>query len=269
MGTVAADGSRGRVAGRGLGVGRLRELVTHLAGREIAALHRFTLLGWAWPLVRQLAQLGVLVVVFSRVIHLGVPHFVPFVFSGLIAWNWFSAGVANGTSSLLDRRHLVFQPGFPTLALPLVAVAVPLVDLLLALPVLAAMMVVDGDLHWSILFMPVLVVIQLSLMAGIAWVTAAATVYFRDVRQIVLVGVTMLFYFTPVFYDLSSLSPHYQSLLRLNPLTTIVDGYHAIVLGGRLPPAGWLAAVALLSVVLAALGLVFYRRVSAGLVDEL
>jgi lipopolysaccharide transport system permease protein len=208
-------------------------------------------------------------VVFSRVIHLGIHHFVPFVFSGLIAWNWFSTGVANGTSSLLDRRHLVFQPRFPTLALPLVAVTVPLVDLLLALPVLLGMMLVDSDLHWTILFMPVLVGIQLTLMAGIAWITAAATVYFRDVRHIVLVGVTMLFYFTPVFYDLHRLSPHYRSLLRLNPLTTLVDGYHAIVLGGRLPPAGWLGGVALLSVLTAAVGLWFFKRVSGGFVDEL
>lgn len=265
MGTIAAYARRGR----GLELGRLRELVAHLAAREVSSLHRFTLLGWAWPLVRQLAQLGVLVVAFSHVLHLGVPHYAPFVFSGLIAWNWFSTGVVNGTSSLLDRRHLVFQPRFPLIALPLVAVAVPLIDLLLALPVLAVMVVASTGLHWSILFLPVLVAIQLTLMTGIAWLTAAATVYFRDVRHIVMVGVTMLFYFTPVFYDLARLPRHYRTLLHLNPMTTIVDGYHSIVLGGRLPAAGWLGAVTLLSVVVAAAGMAFFTRVSPGFVDEL
>jgi lipopolysaccharide transport system permease protein len=265
MGSIAADARRGR----GAELGRLRELVAHLAAREVASLHRFTLLGWAWPLVRQLAQLGVLVVAFSHVLHLGVPHYAPFVFSGLIAWNWFSSGVVNGTSSLLDRRHLVFQPGFPLIALPLVAVAVPFIDLLLALPVLVVMVVGTTGLHWSILFLPVLVAIQLTLMAGIAWLTAAATVYFRDVRHIVGVGVTMLFYFTPVFYDLERLPQHWQSLLRLNPMTTIVDGYHSIVLGGRLPAAGWLALVTLLSVLVASAGAFFFTRVSPDFVDEL
>jgi lipopolysaccharide transport system permease protein len=265
MGTIAAYARRGR----GSELGRLRELVAHLAAREVASLHRFTLLGWAWPLVRQLAQLGVLVVAFSHVLHLGVQHYAPFVFSGLIAWNWFSTGVVNGTSSLLDRRHLVFQPRFPLIALPLVAVAVPLIDLLLALPVLAVMVVASTGLHWSILFLPVLVAIQLTLMAGIAWLTAAATVYFRDVRHIVIVGVTMLFYFTPVFYDLARLPGRYQSLLRINPVTTIVDAYHSIVLGGRLPPAAWLAAVTLLSVLVAGAGAAFFTRVSPGFVDEL
>ena len=243
--------------------------MAHLAAREVASLHRFTLLGWAWPLVRQLAQLGVLVIAFSHVLNLGVPHYAPFVFSGLIAWNWFSTGLINGTSSLLDGRHLVFQPRFPMIALPLVAVSVPLIDLLLALPVLVIMVVASTGLHWTILFLPVLVAIQLTLMAGIAWLTAAATVYFRDVRHIVGVGVTMLFYFTPVFYDLARLPPHFRSLLRINPMTTIVDGYHSIVLGGRLPAAGWLAVVTLLSVMLAAAGAALFNRVSPGFVDEL
>jgi lipopolysaccharide transport system permease protein len=265
MGSIVADARRGR----GAELGRLRELVAHLAAREVASLHRFTLFGWAWPLIRQLAQLAVLVVAFSHVLHLGVPHYAPFVFSGLIAWNWFSSGVVNGTSSLLDRRHLVFQPRFPLIALPLVAVAVPLIDLLLALPVLVVMVVATTGLHWSILFLPVLVAIQLTLMAGIAWLTAAATVYFRDVRHIVGVGVTMLFYFTPVFYDLARLPHRYQSLLRINPITTIVDGYHSIVLGGRLPAAGWLAGATLLSVLVAVAGAAFFTRVGPGFVDEL
>ena len=79
----------------------------------------------------------------------------------------------------------------------------------------------------------------------------------------------MLFYFTPVFYDLARLPHHYQSLLRLNPMTTIVDAYHSIVLGGRLPAAGWLGAVTLLSVVVAAAGMALFTRVSPGFVDEL
>lgn len=265
MGSVAADVRRGRAAE----LGRLRELVAHLAAREVASLHRFTLLGWTWPLVRQLAQLVVLVVAFSHVLHLGVPHYAPFVFSGLIAWNWFSSGVINGTSSLLDSRHLVFQPRFPVLALPLVAVTVPLIDLLLALPVLVVMLVVDTGVHWSLLFLPVLVAVQLTLMAGLAWFTAAATIYFRDIRHITTVAVTMLFYFTPVFYDLSRLPGRFHHLLRINPMTTIVDGYHSIVLSGRLPAAGWLAVVTLFSVAVAAAGLAFFVRVSPGFVDEL
>ena len=94
-------------------------------------MHRFTLLGWAWPVVRQLAQLAVLVFVFSTILDLGIDNFPVFVFSGLIAWSWFAGGVQQATASLIANRHLVFQSRFPVAVLPIVAVAVPFIDVLL------------------------------------------------------------------------------------------------------------------------------------------
>jgi ABC-type polysaccharide/polyol phosphate export permease len=118
MGSIAADARQGRGGSSG-GCGSLWPILPRARWRRCIASRCF---GWAWPLIRQLAQLAVLVVAFSHVLHLGEPHYAAFVFSGLIAWNWFSAGVVNGTSSLLDRRHLVLQPRLPLIALPLVAV---------------------------------------------------------------------------------------------------------------------------------------------------
>ena len=116
--------------------GQFFDVVTHLAHRQVASMHRFTLLGWAWPVVRQLAQLAVFVFVFSTILDLGIDNFPVFVFSGLIAWGWFSSGIQQATGALIAQRHLVFQPRFPVGVLPIVAVAVPFVDVLLALPVL-------------------------------------------------------------------------------------------------------------------------------------
>ena len=63
--------------------GQFFDVVTHLAHRQVASMHRFTLLGWAWPVVRQLAQLAVFVFVFSTILDLGIDNFPVFVFSGL------------------------------------------------------------------------------------------------------------------------------------------------------------------------------------------
>src|SRR5919197_276945 len=122
---TAAYSSRIRI-----GTGELRrrwELVAHLAAREVAASHRWTLLGWTWPLARQLAQLGVLVFVFSGVLDLGIPNYPVFVFRGR----------------------------FPTEVLPLIAVGVPFIDVLLAAPVLLAMVVAEGALSPALAFAPV------------------------------------------------------------------------------------------------------------------
>src|SRR2546421_10554856 len=70
------------------------ELVMHLARRDVASRDRFTILGSAWPLVRQLAQLAVLVFTFSKVLPLHVPDYGAFVFTGLIGWTWFITGIS-------------------------------------------------------------------------------------------------------------------------------------------------------------------------------
>ena len=71
---------------------------------------------------------------------------------------------------------------------------------------------------------------QFVLCCGIAWLTAAATVHVRDVRNVVGLGLTLLFYVTPVFYDRQASVPeHYHWLLQLNPLTTLIEGWRAVL----------------------------------------
>src|SRR5919202_293058 len=122
----------------------LADLVAHLVRRQLDSAHRLTVLGWLWPLVRQLAQLAVLVFLFSKVLDLGIADYPVFVFTGLIVWTWFQTAMLEATRSLQTGRHLVFSPHFPDVALPLVAVAAPLVDLLMALPVLLVLLAVEG-----------------------------------------------------------------------------------------------------------------------------
>src|SRR5918912_3776071 len=114
----------------------LRELIVHLTRRELSLTYRDTLLGWTWPLARQLIQLAVLVFVFSKVLNLGIKDYPAFVFSGLIAWTWFSSGILAAARSVLGNRHFAMRPGFPTAVLPIIAISVALFDAIIALPLL-------------------------------------------------------------------------------------------------------------------------------------
>ena len=248
---------------------QFRELVLYLAKRELTTKHRWTVLGWAWPLTRQLVQLGILVLVFTTVFDLGIEDFPVFVFIGLIAFTWFSAAMTDAASSLLSKRQLVFQPGIPTAVLPVVAVAVPFIDVLMAAPVLAVMVVFSGELQWTALFVPVAVAVQFLLMCGFAWLVAAATVYLRDVPHIVGVGLTMLFYLTPIFYPYGKVPEDYRWLLRLNPMTTLIEWNRDAVMYGKLPGLGQVALLTLAAAAIAALGIAFFRRLQSGFVDEL
>jgi lipopolysaccharide transport system permease protein len=249
--------------------GLFKELVLHLVKREIDATHRMTVLGWAWPVARQLTQLAVLVFIFGSVLDLGIENFPVFVFSGLVAWSWFAGGLTAATSSLLLQRHLLFQPRLPPAVLPIVAIAVPLVDVLIALPVLAVMLLLADGIPWTAVLIPVAILVQLVLMAGIAWLASASSVFLRDTPNLVAVSLNVLFYLTPVFYGLRIVPEQYVDVLRLNPMATIVESYRAMLLHGPSPGAFQIVYTVTLALVLAVGGYVAFNRLQHRFVDSL
>jgi lipopolysaccharide transport system permease protein len=269
--TVLADSTEGLASPRSatLSPGLFKELVFHLVKREIDATHRMTVLGWAWPVVRQLAQLAVLVFIFGSVLKLGIKDFPVFVFAGLIAWTWFAAGTTAATGSLLAQRHLLFQPRLPPAVLPIVAVAVPLVDVVMALPVLAVMLLFEQGIPWTAVFIPVLILAQLVLMSGVAWLVAAGSVFLRDIPNIVAVGINVLFYLTPVFYGLHTVPKKYTGILKLNPMATIVNSYRALLLGQPYPGLTTILYTVVFAVILAGVGFMAFTRVQHRFVDSL
>ncbi|HEY6759201.1 MAG TPA: ABC transporter permease [Baekduia sp.] len=254
---------------RRLTPGVFQEVVLHLVRREIDATHRMTVLGWAWPVARQLAQLAALVFIFGSVLDLGIPHFPVFVFSGLIAWTWFATGVGTAATVLLDDRHLVFQPRLPRAVLPIVAIVVPLVDVVLALPVLLLLAVLERGLEWTIVVTPLLVIVQLVLMAGIAWLVSSISVFFRDVPNLTAVALQILFYMTPVFYGLRTVPSEYHTILEANPMTILVGAYRAALLGEPWPSVGQFAYLIALSLALCAIGFTVFQRLSRNFADSL
>ena len=99
-----------------------------------------------------------------------------------------------------------------------------------------------------------LLLLQFVLMAGIAWLAAAANVFMRDVENVIGVGLTLVFYCTPVFYRSRASPSGYQKLLRLNPMTTMVESYRAVLMGTEFPSAARRRAVAVASALLALAG---------------
>jgi lipopolysaccharide transport system permease protein len=247
----------------------LVDLILHLVRRELASAHRNTLLGWTWPLARQLAQLAVLVFLFSKVLDLNIEDYPVFVFTGLIAWTWFQTALTNAASSVVANGHLVGQPRFPTLALPLVAVAVPCFDVLMALPVLLILLVAEGRLDAAALLLPLPLVAQFAFTAGVALIVSATNVYLRDVQNVVGVLLLMLFYLTPVFYGLKNVPEEFHWLLRLNPLTAFVNADRSLLFYGRLPALIDVAIGAGAAALAVAAGIVLFRRLQPGFVDEL
>ncbi len=248
---------------------RLAGLVAHLAGRRLKSMHRLTLLGWLWPLARQLVQLAVLVFLFSHVLKLGIADYPLVVFSGLLVWNWFQSGLLMASTSFISDRHLVFSPRLPNVVLPLAAVVVPLIDTLMAMPVLVVALAVTGHLHPSILLLVPLLLVLFAFIGGLALLCASLNVFVRDIENIVAVGLLLVFYLTPVFYSPASLPAGFKWVLDVNPMAAAVSAARAVTLSGTVPTASEVASLLAGAALAVVIGTVVFRRLDGELIDEL
>lgn len=246
------------------------DLLRVLVDRDMKLLYKRSALGIAWTLINPLLQLAVFSFVFRSVIPINIPQFSSFAFSGLLIWTWSQTALFQATGLITSNKALIRQPNFPTAILPVVTTMTGLIHFLLALPVLIIFLAIDGIQPSSVLFvLPLLMVIQFVLTVGLAYPLAALNVTFRDTQHTLGVLLQMLFYLTPIFYDLNSVPKEFQPLYQLNPMVPLLEAYRAILLKGTQPDWQALLIVSLVVAVILPLGLAIFRRQSNTFVEEL
>ncbi|MBD2256339.1 ABC transporter permease [Pseudanabaena sp. FACHB-2040] len=247
-----------------------QDLLYTLISREMQLLYKRSALGIAWTLLNPLLQLAVFVFVFQLILPIDMPHYTSFVFTGLLVWTWFQNSLFQATGVIIDSAALIRQPGFPITVLPVVITATGLVHFVLALPVLIVFLMLDGvHLTPYVMFLPVLQLLQMVFTVGLAYLLAALNVSFRDVQHTLGVVLQLLFYVTPIFYNISNVPSRYKILYELNPLVHIVTGYRAILLDGASPNWHSLLLLGLFTAVTLPFGYKIFKRQSFRFVEEL
>ena len=245
------------------------DLITHLVGREFRLRYRRTIFGWLWAMGYPLARLLVFAFLFTRILPLGIENYAVFAFTGIIAWAWFSSGVASATSSVIDRRDLLVRPGLPRAAVPVVSVLTDGLDYLAALPVLAVFLLLEDGIPITAVLLPAILAVQLLFTLGFGFALCAANVYLRDVRLLVDVSLLLGFYLTPVFYDPQAVPERYRFVLDVNPMAHLLEAYRDILVTGRVPPLASSAVLTMIGAAACAIGYLIYRSASPVFVDEL
>jgi len=206
---------------------------------------------------------------FTRVIPLGVANYPVFLLTGILAWNWFGGGVRSATGVLEVSRNLVLRPGFPTILLPLVATLVEFVDYLIALPILFVALALTTGLSAAAALLPVFIFLQFFLVAGLGLLLAPLQLFFRDVRQLVGMAVTLGFWLTPVFYRQRQVPQAFKPLYDVNPMAHLIEAERGILLSGTLPSLGSVAVVALSSLFVFVCGCAVFSALRYSLPEKL
>jgi lipopolysaccharide transport system permease protein len=248
---------------------RVRDLIRELVARDLKLRYRGSLLGIAWTLLNPLTELLVLLVVFGTVLRVNIPNYAAYLFTGLLVYGWFQSSLNYATGAIVNNRELVRRPGVPSSILPIVSVASNLVHFLLSLPILFVLLLVSHvEITTAVLALPILIAIEFLLILGFAYPVATMHVWFRDTQHVLRLGLQLLFYLTPVFYDASMVPKRLQPFYQLNPMVHMVEAYRAVLVRGEFPNPVTLALLTAGSAVVLIAGVAWFRRTSHRFADQ-
>lgn len=246
------------------------DLLSELVLRDVKVRYKHSVLGIFWSLLNPLCQLLVFTFVFGTVLPMKIEHYPLYVYCGLLVYSWFQSSVFDAAGAITRNRELLLRPRFPVAILPLVAVLTNLIHFVLALPIYILFLWWNGlFLHATFLALPLLLLLQLIFTLGLAYIVAGVNTFFRDTQYLVGIGLQLLFFLTPIFYQAVAIPERVRTIYQLNPMVTLVQAYRALLLYGI--DANWGALLHLLafSAILLVLGYHYFNSCRHRFVEEL
>jgi lipopolysaccharide transport system permease protein len=247
-----------------------RELLYFFIWRDVKVRYKQTVLGIAWAVLQPLFSMLVFTIFFGRLARVssdGVPYAL-FSYVALVPWMFFSNGLTLSASCLVTSSNMLKKVYFPRLTLPVATIIAGLVDLAIAVLLMAVLMIIyRRGPNVNLVWLPVFLLLALMASLGCGLWLSALNVKYRDIRYIVPFLVQLWLFATPVAYSSSLVPEPWHSLYGLNPMAGVVEGFRWAVLGTR-TPIGRMAAVSALTAASFALsGLIYFRRVERTFAD--
>jgi lipopolysaccharide transport system permease protein len=247
-----------------------RELLVNWTVREIKARYRQSALGFGWALVQPVFQMIIISIIFGNFLRVpsgDVPYPV-FTYVAILPWTLFSGSINGAVPSILQNMQLITKIYFPREILPLSAALSRLVDFFIASVVFIGLAAwYDISIQSTLLYVPLLLVIQITLAVAVSLLGSAISVFVRDISFAIPLAMQVWMYLSPVIYPLSEVPEQWRSLYMLNPMAGIIDSYRRVVLDGTAPEVGVLASSTIISLGLFIISYWYFKRLEMAMSD--
>ena len=250
------------------------DLIFSFARRDLAGRYKGSALGIAWAVLTPIVMIAIFTFIFAGIFgaRFGASDsnwdYALYLFCGLLPWSMFQESVQQSSNTIVANANLVKRVVFPLETLPAAQAFAALGNQLFAtIALLIGIVVIRQKLQLTALWLPVLLIPQLLLTLGAAWLIASLGVFLRDIAQ----GITLLLmawmYLTPIIYPESIVPERFRWFINANPFTTLVRSYRNIFLDGLAPDWRGLAYFTAIALLVFVFGYWWFARTRKNFAD--
>ncbi len=236
-------------------------LFQELVKRDFMQKYKRTALGMGWSILSPLLTLLVMKIVFTQFFGRNTPHFTIYLLSGNVVMAYYREATRNGMNSLMSNANIITKINVPKYLFNLSKNVSALVNFGLTLVVYFVFCVFDRIKFGPHMFMLIFPTICLLIMnIGIGMILSALYVFFRDIKYLYEVFLTLLTYVSAIFYPIDRFSPAQQRLFLLNPVYVNIKYFRVITIEQKIPSISFHALAFGYALVFLIIGCWFYKR---------
>ncbi|MGH9828453.1 MAG: ABC transporter permease, partial [Blastocatellia bacterium] len=235
---------------------KYRELIHILVMRDLKVRYKRSVLGFLWTLLNPLITILIFAMVFSRVFATFYEHYKLYMISGVLIWNYFSLATSQALTSVVANGPTLRKMAVPKFVFPVSVVSSNFLNLLFSFCALAVVFpFVGGKVTPALLWVPLVLPLLFLFTLGLGFILATLTVFVRDLRSVWDPFLMIWFFLTPVFYPRSVIPPRFYSMLRFNPMLSILEACRVPLYASVSPSIGLMSKSVLAAVLMFGIGL--------------
>ncbi len=253
-----------------------RHLLFRFVKRDFLVNYQQTLLGPLWVVLQPVLTLVVYVLVFGKWMGIKTGDAPPVLFflCGILLWGLFS-DLFTGTAFLFTYYGSLYNKVyFPRLVIPFSVAGTQLLRFFIQLVLLVFVL---GYYSWYrsfaftpglwLLSLPVVILLTALFALALGLIFCILTARYRDLSNIVHLGIRLFMFVTPVIYPLSVVPASVRWLANINPLSPLFEVFRYALIGQGLFTTGQLIYSTLFITMLFLLALVWFNKQAARLID--
>ena len=229
--------------------------------RDFKAKYKRTVLGMFWSVLSPLLMLSIMAIIFGNFFGRDIEHYVIFLFSGQIIYNYFIEATNEGMQALVSNSSIFTKINVPKYLFLFSKNVSALLNFAIILVIYFGFVIFEGiDFTWQFLLLiyPIICLIVLNL--GMGLILSALFVFFKDIQYLYRLFTQILMYGSAIFYSIDILPQHLQTLFYCNPIFVCITYFRSIVLHNAVPDLRLHLLLAGYAVLLFGIGCWVYKK---------
>lgn len=247
-----------------------RELLKTNVKKEIRGKYKNSFLGVLWSFLNPLLQIAVYAIVFPLILRNTQENYVIFLCCGLIPWTFFTTAISRSSFTMIENGNILKKVYFPREILPISVVTSEAVNFLISTIIILAFVLFSGlGITKYVVLYPIVFLAQYLLLLAISFIVSSICVYVRDLQHFIGIFLQLLFYATPIVYAADTIPEGFAWILKLNPMTYIINGYRDIFYNQTMPDIKGLLILIVSMLVTIVIGYLIFHKLQKGFAEEL